>query len=489
MMRMSRFGRNVTLVSLFVLSGAIPCRAQARADVLAAATAYEEGRFDASIALLNKAIASGELSGDQLGEAYWNRGIAYEHSGDLERAFADFEKYDALAPGNSDGPAKLVEVAVRIRRYPEAAAALETLFARSPDRIRERKWELVEVARDLQLKQQWPQAETLLGRYGTIEFEDPTVNFSRARTAAALGRRGEALDLLRRSASQHNFVLFRADGTYASLWDDEEFDSTTSLAALYERDLANAAKAAESDPEALFPITLRVSALSRLGRFDEAVRLGEETLASDLSRFKDRDYREAQLYEQLARALEMKGDLAGAERVFRAGVGRLADQTETVVTLMMSAGQFLATTAGKYQDALAMADRADALAKQIYGPGIGDSVRALAYWGLKQQGNLDRIVAYAEKNISESQSMAVDLYLLLGRTDDAARLVAKQLADPARVDVTLVALQRYTKNRPAAGAIEKMLESGWEALRTHPAVVAAVKNVGRITEVAAANRY
>jgi hypothetical protein len=68
-------------------------------------------------------------------------------------------------------------------------------------------------------------------------------------------------------------------------------------------------------------------------------------------------------------------------------------------------------------------------------------------------------------------------------------VVARQLTDPARVDVTLVALQRYTKNRGAVGAVEKALESGWEALRAHPAVVAAVRRVGRITDVAAANRY
>jgi hypothetical protein len=37
--------------------------------------------------------------------------------------------------------------------------------------------------------------------------------------------------------------------------------------------------------------------------------------------------------------------------------------------------------------------------------------------------------------------------------------------------------------------VEKTIESGWEALRTNPAVLAAVARVGRITDVPAANRF
>lgn len=481
--------RNAVLAAFVAIGAAGSLRAQARDQVLAAAQAYEEGRFADSSALLTRAIGSGELSGDQLAEAHWNRGLAYERSGNREGAISDFQAFASLSPSDSDGPAKIVEIGVQLRRYADAAKAIDVMFDRFPARVRERKWELVEIARDLQLRGQWAGAETLLGKYGTIEAEDPTINFSRARTAAVLGRRGEALDLLRRSASQHNLVLFRADKAFSALWDDQEFLSTADIRAMYERDLASAEAAAEGDRESLFPIVLRMSALWRLGRFDEAAELGETTRSSDLTRFKDLDYREAQLYEQLARSLEMKGDLAGAERIFRAGVDRLADKTETVVTLMMSAGQFLATTMNKYGDALQMADRADRLARQIYGPGIGDSVRALAYWGLKRQTEFDRIVEYAERNISESQSIAVDLYLLTNRRDDAARLVAKQLADPARVDVMLVALQRYKKNRAPIGTIEKTLEREWDALRAHPLVLEAVRQVGRVTEIEAANRY
>jgi hypothetical protein len=53
----------------------------------------------------------------------------------------------------------------------------------------------------------------------------------------------------------------------------------------------------------------------------------------------------------------------------------------------------------------------------------------------------------------------------------------------------LVGLQRYTRNRPAAGTVEQAIEGGWAALRAHPAVLAAVGGVGRITNIPAANRF
>jgi tetratricopeptide (TPR) repeat protein len=475
--------------ALIVLHASAAAQTDSRADVSAAAKAYDQGKYDITIKLLTDAILSSQLQGEQLADAHWNRGVAYDRAGDKAKAYADIEVFASLLPTDGDGPSKLVELGVQLHRYPDAARALGVIFDRFSDRIRDRKWDLVETARDQQLKGQWDQAESLLGRYGTIDSEDRTINLSRARTAAALGRKGEAIDLLRRSATQHNVVLARADKAFASLWDDPDFASAVDIGALYEGDLAQARTAARNDSGSLFAVVLQMSALWRLGRFDEAIKLGQETLASDLTRFSDVDYREAQVHEQLARAFEMKGDLAAAERAFRTGVERLSNRSETVITLLMSAGQFLASTQGDYRGALDYADRANKYALLIYGTGIGDSVRALAYWGLRQQADLNRILADVDKRIAESQNLAIDLYLLLGRRDDAAKLVAGQLADPARVDTTLVALQRYTHNRPAVGTVEKAIETGWDALRMDPIVLAAVARVGRTTTVPASNRY
>jgi tetratricopeptide (TPR) repeat protein len=467
-------------------AGLAPALAQVRDDA-AAAEAFRERRFEAAIDLLTALIGSGDLGAEALSDAYWNRGISYSAIGDKTRAFADFQQFAKRVPDSPDGQAMLVEVGVELQRYPDAVAAFNALCALAPARARDRRVDVLLMARAYQLKHDWSQAGDLLERYSQVDDGDAAINVSRARTAIALGRRRDAIELVGRSAGQHNLVLVRADSTFAPLWDDPEFQSAADITALYERDLARDEAAAQ--PDRLFSVVLRMSALWRLGRFDEAIELGQRTLASDLDRYVDRDYREAQVYEQLARSLTMKGDFDAAERTFRSGVERLGTTSETVVTLLMSAGQFLAATRDKYRDALEFADRADTFARLIYGSGIGDSVRALAYWGLKQQRDLDRILKQVEDRLSTSQSIAVDLYLLIGRRDDAARLVASQLADPARVDTALVSLQRYTKNRPATGAVEKLIEDGWRGLRSHPVVLSALAKVGRITDIPAANRF
>ena len=474
------------LAILGVLAAAAPSRAQGGEASLAAAEAFRERRYEVAVGLLTELIGSGTLQGEALSDALWNRGISYSALGDKAMAFDDFQRFATMNPDSADGRTRLVEIGVELKRYDAAASAFKSLSDLAPARARDRRVDVLIMARAYQLKRDWDEASALLERYARIDGGDPAINLSRARTAAAMGRHDEAIDLIRQSGGQHNLVLVRADDTFAELWDDPAFASAADMTALYDRDLT---QAEQGPADRLFTVVLRMSALWRLGRFDEAIQLGRQTLASDLSRYPDRDYREAQLHEQLARALVMKGDFAAAEQTFRAGVARLAMTSETVVTLLMSGGQFLAATADKYQDALEFADRADTFARLIYGSGIGDSVRALAYWGLKQRRNLDRILTQVEENLSTSQSIAVDLYLLVGRPDDAARLVASQLADPARVDTVLVSLQRYVKNRPAHGAVEKVIEEGWRGLRAHPLVLEALAGVGRITDIPAANRF
>jgi tetratricopeptide (TPR) repeat protein len=474
------------LAILSVLAAAAPSYAQTADASLAAAEAFRERKFEVAVGLLTELIGSGGLRGDALSDAYWNRGISYAALGDKAMAFEDFQRFATMTPDSADGQTKLIELGVELKRYDAAARAFKSLTELSPARARDRRVDVLITARSYQLQGEWEEAGALLERYARIDDEDPGINVSRARTAAARGRSADAIDLIRRSAGQHNLVLVRADNAFAALWDDPAFATAADITALYERDLI---QAEQGPSDRLFTVVLRMSALWRLGRFDQAIRLGQQVLSSDLSSYPDRDYREAQVHEQLARSLVMKGDLAAAEEAFRAGVAQLSTTSETVVTLLMSGGQFLAATADKYKDALEFADRADTFARLIYGSGIGDSVRALAYWGLKEQRNLDRILTQVEENLSTSQSIAVDLYLLIGRPDAAARLVASQLADPARVDTVLVSLQRYVKNRPANGAIEKVIEEGWRGLRAHPLVLGALSRVGRITDVPAANRF
>jgi tetratricopeptide (TPR) repeat protein len=67
-------------------------------DANAGIAAYAGGDYDNAIRLYTKAVASGELSRENLSIAYYNRGLAWEKKGDLNKAKADHDKAKEINP-------------------------------------------------------------------------------------------------------------------------------------------------------------------------------------------------------------------------------------------------------------------------------------------------------------------------------------------------------------------------------------------------------
>jgi tetratricopeptide (TPR) repeat protein len=67
-------------------------------DAKAGKTAYQEGNYDKAIKLYTKAIASGELSREDLSKVYNNRGEAWDDRGDSDKAIADYTKAIEINP-------------------------------------------------------------------------------------------------------------------------------------------------------------------------------------------------------------------------------------------------------------------------------------------------------------------------------------------------------------------------------------------------------
>ena len=67
-------------------------------DVKAGIAAYHRRDYDETIRLATQAIAAGDLSQENLRVAYINRGNAWRHKGDYDRALADYNKVIELDP-------------------------------------------------------------------------------------------------------------------------------------------------------------------------------------------------------------------------------------------------------------------------------------------------------------------------------------------------------------------------------------------------------
>jgi tetratricopeptide (TPR) repeat protein len=67
-------------------------------DAIAGMAAASGGDFDEAIRLYTKAIESGELSREDLSNAYFNRGVSWYNKGDYDKAIADYSKAIEINP-------------------------------------------------------------------------------------------------------------------------------------------------------------------------------------------------------------------------------------------------------------------------------------------------------------------------------------------------------------------------------------------------------
>ena len=159
------------------------------------------------------------------------------------------------------------------------------------------------------------------------------------------------------------------------------------------------------------------------------------------------------------------------------------------VNLLLNGGTFLARETDKYRDAVDFATQAERLGASPYGLMVARGIRVAAYLGLNRPADIARTLAEMTARVTDNAVEVIEALLLADRLEDAATLAAAQLADPASVDVVLIALQRIVERPPATSPAGLTIEFGWEQLRGHPTVVSALSRVGRITEVSATTAF
>ena len=98
--------KKILFVAILLLSLTVcltsPVWAGGLDDAKAGNTAYQEGNYDEAIKLCTKAIASGELSREDLSKVYNNRGEAWDGKDDSDKAIADYTKAIELDPKFAD---------------------------------------------------------------------------------------------------------------------------------------------------------------------------------------------------------------------------------------------------------------------------------------------------------------------------------------------------------------------------------------------------
>lgn len=99
-----RFG-GWTLIGLLVLTSAV--RANGLDDANAGLAALNAGEFDHAISLMTRALASGQLRGDDLEFGFACRGRAYLKNADYSSAIVDLDRARRMKPDDQDAQGDL----------------------------------------------------------------------------------------------------------------------------------------------------------------------------------------------------------------------------------------------------------------------------------------------------------------------------------------------------------------------------------------------
>lgn len=304
-----------------------------------------------------------------------------------------------------------------------------------------------------------------------------------------LADRGDAQEAARaldRAEDPYVLLMAAGDRRFSALWDRFQKAGRFDWTAVGEADLARARKETDAAPTRLRPVRETLSALRGLGRYDEAIQIGQAYQAriEDGEDFEDRDTQADQLLNLLAQSLFDTGRTAEAEAVFKSALALDPDGTSIDASLAWS-GRLIDLGRGK--EALALLDGIDRDYMTPYGLYWLDAQRICA------QAEFDPKAAAAtlpavEKGRDENPGALSQALLCLNRVDDAAALLAWRLASPRH---RAGGLDPWwgAKPPPFQTPRRQDFERRRQAMLAHPDSLKALAAVGRRVETTLAGDY
>ncbi|MDP1631846.1 MAG: tetratricopeptide repeat protein [Caulobacter sp.] len=241
------------------------------------------------------------------------------------------------------------------------------------------------------------------------------------------GRVAEAAKALDRAQNPRTLLYAAADRRFAPLWDKpDRFD----WRALAEADLARARAEMEISPADLEPVQDVLAILRALGRYDEAIQIGEAYRArlQDGEAFTDADSQGDGVLIQLGHALFDTGAVKESEAVFTEAINSRSGRYPSTDARMSWASRLL--DLGRPREALTVLDGLDRDYVTDYGEAWIDSQRACA------QADLDRKAAEAlltslRKSRERNPGALSQALICMNRLDEAAALLIWRLQTPS----------------------------------------------------------
>lgn len=300
------------------------------------------------------------------------------------------------------------------------------------------------------------------------------------------GQADEAAAAVARAEDPYVLLMVAGDRRFAALWDRYQSEGRFDWTRVAEASLKRAQDEMASAPARLRPVHETMVALRGLGRYDEAIQIGQAYQAriEDGEAFEDADALADQLLLDLAQSLFDTGRTAPAETVFKAVLARDPDAPSIDGSLAW-AGRLI--DLGRPKEALALLDAVDRDYMTPYGLFWLDAQRVCAMADIDAKTAAPTL-ATLQKGREENPGALSQALLCLGRVDDAAALLAWRLASPRHrsggLDPWWVA-----QGPPFQTPRRKDFERRRQAMLAHPVSVKALAPVGRKVETTLAGDY
>lgn len=388
----------------------------------------------------------------------------------------------------------LIRDAIRRNDLPEAARRLVALIDVDP--ATPAGWRLAYVSQIVGAAEGDPDLSlALLSRVTRLDWRDEASreaarNYWAFRYAGRLADRGD-LAAARQALKpvESAFVLMRIaqDGRFRSFWPEFEREGRFDWRKGVEGDLAAVARKREAEPALLVHPKESIALLRALGRYNEAIALGEGyriRLRSNET-FNDRKAEANWLLNELGYALLDVGRVAEAQPIFEAAIA-IGETGGNSISQRVNWAAML-NDQGRPTEALATLDGVKPAGSSPYGQMWVLAERVCAH---AQLTPADAAAPFERlrKDWEENPAALTRALLCLDRQDEVASLYVRRLASP-RHRATALSAFRLGSQPPAAPARAVDLERRRRAAIDRPEVVEALKSVGRGLNLPLASIY
>jgi tetratricopeptide (TPR) repeat protein len=264
---------------------------------------------------------------------------------------------------------------------------------------------------------------------------------------------------------------------------DRRFEKTWTAAgrfdwtALEEAALARARAEMDAAPESLAPVQDALSSLRALGRYDEAILIGQAYRArlQDGEAFDDREAQGDPVLIQLAAALADTGDIKEAEAVYIEAIGPDEARADSTDARMNWGGRLL--DLARPRDVLKVLEGIDLDYVTPYGQAWIDAQKACA-WSDIDPKTAEPLLESLRKRRDENPGALSEALLCANRLDEAAALLVWRLQSPEH---RAGALDPFWTARPPPVITPWLAEFNRRrlAIQARPEVQAALAKVGR----------